>query len=43
MLSISPETHAKALTVAKASGKSLNLWATEVLEKATQIYRPADK
>jgi predicted HicB family RNase H-like nuclease len=43
MLSISPETHAKALTVAKASGKSLNQWATEVLEKATQIHRPAHK
>ena len=43
MLRISPETHAKALTVAKASGKSLNQWATEVLEKATQIYRPAHK
>ncbi|HTZ17258.1 MAG TPA: type II toxin-antitoxin system HicB family antitoxin [Dissulfurispiraceae bacterium] len=37
MLRISSETHAKALTVAKASGKSLNQWAAEVLDKATQI------
>jgi predicted HicB family RNase H-like nuclease len=38
MLRISPETHAKALTVARASGKSLNQWAAEVLEKAAHIH-----
>jgi len=37
MLRVSPETHAKALTIAKASGKSLNQWAAEVLEKAAHI------
>jgi predicted HicB family RNase H-like nuclease len=37
MLRVSPETHAKALTVAKASGKSLNQWAAEVLDKAAHI------
>ena len=38
MLRISPETHAKALTIAKASGKSLNQWAAEVLDKAAHIH-----
>lgn len=38
MLRIPPETHAKALAVAKASRKSLNQWAAEVLDKATHIY-----
>ena len=37
MLRISPETHAKALTIAKASGKSLNQWVEEILNKAAQI------
>ena len=37
MLRVSPEIHAKAITVAKASGKSLNQWAVEVLDKATHI------
>ncbi len=37
MLRVSPETHAKALTMAKASGKSLNQWAAEVLDKAAHI------
>ena len=37
MLRVSPEIHAKALTVAKASGKSLNQWAADVLDKATHI------
>ena len=35
MLRISPETHARALITAKASGKSLNQWAEEVLDRAT--------
>jgi predicted HicB family RNase H-like nuclease len=43
MLRISPETHAKALMIAKASGKSLNQWAAEALEKAAHISRPAHK
>ena len=38
MLRVSPETHAKALTMAKASGKSLNQWAAEVLDKAAHIH-----
>lgn len=37
MLRVSPEIHSKALIVAKASGKSLNQWAVEVLDKATHI------
>ena len=37
MLRVSPEIHAKALTVAKASGKSLNQWAEEVLDKAAHV------
>jgi len=37
MLRVSPEIHAKALTIAKASGKSLNQWAAEVLDKAAHI------
>jgi predicted HicB family RNase H-like nuclease len=38
MLRVSPETHAKALTVARALGKSLNQWAAEVLDKAAHIH-----
>ena len=34
MLRISPKIHAEALIAAKASGKSLNQWAEEVLDKA---------
>jgi predicted HicB family RNase H-like nuclease len=37
MLRVSPEIHARALAVAKASGKSLNQWAEEVLNKAAHI------
>ncbi|MDQ7787273.1 MAG: type II toxin-antitoxin system HicB family antitoxin [Thermodesulfovibrionales bacterium] len=37
MLRVSPETHARVLTTAKASGKSLNQWAAEVLDKAAHI------
>ena len=37
MLRVSPEIHAKALTIAKASGKGLNQWAAEVLDKAAHI------
>jgi len=34
MLRVSPEIHARALSLAKASGKSLNQWVEEVLDKA---------
>lgn len=34
MLRIPPEIHAKALIMSKASGKSLNQWASELLKKA---------
>ena len=37
MLRVSPETHAKALAMAKTSGKSLNQWAEEVLGKAAHV------
>ena len=34
MLRIAPEIHSKALVMARASGKTLNQWAAEVLGKA---------
>ena len=34
MLRIPPEVHGAALVAAQAAGKSLNQWATEVLEEA---------
>jgi predicted HicB family RNase H-like nuclease len=37
MLRVSPEIHARALATAKLSGKSLNQWAEEVLNKAAHI------
>lgn len=37
MLRVAPEVHAKALAAAKASGKSLNQWAAEVLDNAVHI------
>jgi predicted HicB family RNase H-like nuclease len=37
MLRVSPEIHARALAIAKASGKSLNQWAEEALNKAAHI------
>lgn len=36
MLRVPPELHGAALVAAQAAGKSLNQWATEVLEEATQ-------
>lgn len=36
MLRVPPEVHGAALIAAQAAGKSLNQWATEVLEEATQ-------
>ena len=35
MLRVPPEVHGAALVAAKAAGKSLNQWATEVLKSAT--------
>lgn len=34
MLRVPPEVHGAALVAAQASGKSLNQWATEILQKA---------
>jgi predicted HicB family RNase H-like nuclease len=34
MLRVSPDVHARALATARTSGKSLNQWAEEVLDKA---------
>ena len=35
LLRVSPEIHGRALVAAQAAGKSLNQWATEVLQHAT--------
>lgn len=34
LLRVSPEIHGRAMVVAQASGKSLNQWVAEVLERA---------
>jgi predicted HicB family RNase H-like nuclease len=34
MLRVSPDVHARALATAKTSGKSLNQWAEEIIDKA---------
>lgn len=34
LLRVPPEVHGRALVAAQAAGKSLNQWATEVLEQA---------
>lgn len=39
LLRVPPEVHGKALVVAQAAGKSLNQWATEVLQSAVQANR----
>lgn len=36
LLRVPPEVHGRALVAAQASGKSLNQWATEVLQQAVQ-------
>ena len=36
LLRVPPEVHGAALVAAQASGKSLNQWATEVLQSAAQ-------
>lgn len=38
MFRVKPETHRKAAIAAELSGKSLNQWAEEVLDKATKTY-----
>jgi predicted HicB family RNase H-like nuclease len=37
MLRVPPEVHGAALVAAQASGKSLNQWATEVLQSASHV------
>ena len=37
MLRVPPEVHGAAIVAAQASGKSLNQWATEVLQDAAQV------
>jgi predicted HicB family RNase H-like nuclease len=39
MLRVSPEIHARALAMAKTTGKSLNQWAEEVLGKTANLNR----
>ena len=41
MLRVSPETHAKALAIAKSMRKSLNQWTTEVINKAIHSHKTA--
>lgn len=36
LLRVPPQIHGAALVAAQAAGKSLNQWATEVLQEATQ-------
>ena len=36
LLRVPPEVHGRALVAAQAAGKSLNQWATEVLQHAAQ-------
>jgi predicted HicB family RNase H-like nuclease len=36
LLRVPPEVHGRALVAAQAAGKSLNQWATEVLDHAAQ-------
>ena len=36
LLRVPPEVHGKALVAAQASGKSLNQWATEILQSAVR-------
>jgi len=36
LLRVPPEIHGRALVAAQAAGKSLNQWATEVLQRAAQ-------
>jgi predicted HicB family RNase H-like nuclease len=38
MFRVPPEVHAAALVAAQASGKSLNQWATEVIQSASHAH-----
>jgi predicted HicB family RNase H-like nuclease len=38
MLRVPPEVHGAALVAAQASGKSLNQWATELIQSASHPY-----
>jgi predicted HicB family RNase H-like nuclease len=38
MLRVPPEVHGAALVAAQASGKSLNQWATEVIQSASHAH-----
>ena len=40
LLRVPPEVHGKALVAAQASGKSLNQWASEVLQSAVHSGDP---
>lgn len=37
LLRVPPEIHGRALVAAQAAGKSLNQWATEVLQQAVHV------
>jgi predicted HicB family RNase H-like nuclease len=39
LLRVPPEVHSKALVAAQATGKSLNQWATEALQRAVAAKR----
>ena len=39
LLRMPPEVHGKALVAAQAAGKSLNQWATEILQEAANTGR----
>jgi predicted HicB family RNase H-like nuclease len=39
LLCMPPEVHGKALVAAQAAGKSLNQWATEILQEAANTGR----
>jgi predicted HicB family RNase H-like nuclease len=38
MLRVPPQVHGAALVAAEAAGKSLNQWATEVIQSAAQPH-----
>ena len=39
LLRVPPEIHGRAMVAAQAAGKSLNQWATEVLQHAVQVSK----
>jgi len=41
MFRVNPEVHRKAALAAELSGKSLNQWAEDVLDRATHDVQPA--